>query len=605
MLYLLFMVLAIVYNIIKFRKERDAFLSSIVEAKHASHREMILGHHFYIFIFEAFLALIVAHLITERAKSIGILGLGFVYLFLVFTGFYLYQFFVRYVEKHTHLELYDAFKNHLVRELRVNFAMIMVPILVYSLINWAFQDEVYKEWGSLWFIGLLFNIIFVSVLTIVCSVIIMLRLIPNREITEPEYLEVINRRLEQIEQPSMRVRWIETDIKNAFVVGLKLLSFSNQTMFIGRSLRNSLTLEEFDAVIAHELAHVANRHIHKRVIDLLKNFISVILGIALIMFLVLGISFLYWGEDSYLHTTSTTMWCVGLCLTWLFLNYALLFDTIRSHEFEADGYAVIVLKARYEALESALHKLTTPDELPEYLKAKTQKRGKKNSLAKWMTSLFSTHPELSLRLSFLKHKINTGLPFNYYISPVQKTRRWVGGILNWKVSVPLSAMLVFSIVWTTWTIKRGQEHIAFINKSSPEEIMKNKALVERINSRPLLVGQTLIYFIVKKENEQLLNYFIKNGADKGKTLFYISQLKDFELFQKYYAQFHSDLSDDEYFLILRKTAQMHFTEGYRLLVNAKRFEDLHPVYKEDVSRLHESSENGQRSPASIESEKKD
>ena len=602
MLYLLFMVLAIVYNIIKFRKERDAFITSILEAKHASHREMILGHHFYIFIFEAFLALIVAHLITERAMSVGILGLGFVYLFLVFSGFYLYQFFIRYVERHTQLELYVAFKNHLIKELRVNFAMIMVPILVYSLINWAFQDEVYKEWGSLWFIGILFNIIFVSVLTIVCSVIIMLRLIPNREITEPEYLEVINKRLAQIEQPVMRVRWIETDIKNAFVVGLKLLSFSNQTMFIGRSLRNSLTLEEFDAVIAHELAHVANRHIHKRVIDLLKNFISIILGISLIMFLVLGISFLYWGEDSYLHTTSTTMWCAGLCIIWLFLNYALLFDSIRSHEFEADGYAVIVLGARYEALESALHKLTTTDELPEYLKARTKKQGEKSSFSKLLTRLFSTHPELSQRLSFLKYKINSGLPFNYYVSPAEKTRRWVGGLLNWKVSVPLTAMLVFSIVWTTWTVKRGQEHIAFINKSSPREIMERKELIDRINSRPLLVGQTLMYFIVKKENEELINYFIQKGADKGKTLFYISQLKDFELLQKYYAHFHSELSDDEYFLILRKTAETNSTEGYRLLVNAKRFEDLHPQYKEDVARLHESRGNSKRAPASVESE---
>src|SRR5690606_15081662 len=112
-----------------------------------------------------------------------------------------------------------------------------------------------------------------------CSVILMLRLIPNREITEPEYLAIIDKRLQQIQMENMRVRWIETDIKNAFVVGLKLLRFSNQTMFIGRSLRKTLTIEEFDAVIAHEVAHIANRHIHKRVIELMKNFIVVFFGI--------------------------------------------------------------------------------------------------------------------------------------------------------------------------------------------------------------------------------------------------------------------------------------------------------------------------------------
>src|SRR5690606_24503194 len=125
-------------------------------------------------------------------------------------------------------------------------ALIMLPILVYSVLNWTFQDEEASQKGSLWIVEFLTNIIFVSVLTISCTVIIMLRLLPNREITEPEYLEVINRRLSQIGVPKMRVKWIETDIKNAFVVGLKLLRFSNQTMFIGRNLRTMLTIEEFD-----------------------------------------------------------------------------------------------------------------------------------------------------------------------------------------------------------------------------------------------------------------------------------------------------------------------------------------------------------------------
>lgn len=597
MLYVLFMVLAIAYNLKKFRKERAAFLSSLIDAKNNSHREMILSHHFYIFIFEGFLALIVAHLITERAMQIGILGLGMVYLALFFTGLYLYQFFIRYVEKHTNLELLQSFKSHLIKELRVNFSMIMLPILIYSLINWTFQDSVYEEWGSLWFIGLLFNIIFVSVLTIVCSVILMLRLIPNREITEPEYLDIIDRRLGQIKQPNMRVRWIESDIKNAFIVGLKLLRFSNQTMFIGRSLRTTLTLEEFDAVIAHELAHVANRHIHKRVIDLLKNFISVVIGVGLLMLIIFGVTFLYWGEDAYLHTGTTTMWCVVACLGWMVFNYSLLFDTIRSHEFEADGYAVIELGASFSGLRSALEKLTTPDELPEYLQKLAKKKTEKGMVAKWLARNFSTHPELSQRISFLEYKIAAGLPFNYYISTPQKIRMWLGHLLNWKISVPLAASFVFSIAWMGWNLKTGAQDIRFIANSSREAIIKNREIAKRINSRPQLIGQSLMYFVVRKNDEALIDYFLSKGADKGKTLVYISQLKDFNLLSKYYSRYQNDLSEDDYFLVLRKTAQTNFTEGYRLLVNAKRFEDLNPSYKEDVSRLHQTTT---RKPASTE-----
>jgi hypothetical protein len=94
MLYLLFLLLAVGYNWRKFGKERYAFLSSLMHAQESSHREMILSHHFYIFIFETFISLIVAHIISERAFEIGILGLGLLYLALLVCGFFFYQYFI-------------------------------------------------------------------------------------------------------------------------------------------------------------------------------------------------------------------------------------------------------------------------------------------------------------------------------------------------------------------------------------------------------------------------------------------------------------------------------------------------------------------------------
>jgi Zn-dependent protease with chaperone function len=474
--------------------------------------------------------------------------------------------------------------------------MVMLPILIYAILNWLFQDGVYDEWGSLWFIGLLFNIIFVSVLTIFCTVIIMLRLIPNREITEPEYLEIICHRLQQVGQPNMRIRWIETDIKNAFVVGLKLLSFSNQTMFVGRALRTTLTLAEFDAVIAHELAHVANRHIHKRVIDLMKNFISIIVGLGIIMLVVFGVSFLYWDEDAYLHAGLTTAWVVSLCLAWFVFNYSLLFDTLRSHEFEADAYAVMVLGADLESFKNALGKLTTQDELPEYLARKTRRSGEKGPLSKWLARTFSTHPELSTRISFLEHKLSAKLPFNYYVSTPQRLKHWLGHLLDWRISMPLLASFLITLGWVVWTLKTGSETIAFVNEATIDEIIGNRAVSEMINERPQLVGPTLMYYVVKKRDERLIDHFLSAGAYKGKTLMYVSTLKDYGLLEKYYSRYQAKISDDDYFLVLRKTAQLNFTEGYRLLVNARRFEDLNPSYKETVSRLYQSGHT--RAPAS-------
>jgi Zn-dependent protease with chaperone function len=584
MLYLLFLALAVAYNWKKFRKERFALIESLMAAKSATHREMILSHYYYVFVFEGFLAFIVAHLITEKAFSIGLWELGVVYLVLVFLGFLLYRYFVRYLELQTGLELEKSFRQYLSKELRVNFALVLMPIIIYSIINWTFLDSVYEEWGSLWFIGILMNVIFVSVLTIVCTVVIMLKLIPNREITEPEYLKIINHRLEQINIPKLRVRWIETDVKNAFVVGLKLLSFSNQTMFIGKRLRTMLTLEEFDAVIAHELGHVANRHVHKRVIDLIKNFISVVLGIGFIMFLILGLSFLYWGEDAIFHTKATGIITAIFCLGWLIFNYVLLFDGIRSQEFEADAFAVMELGVDYETWRSTLEKLSAPEDLPDYLIGKVS-QGKKSGTKKWFSKYFSTHPDLHTRFSFLQKKIQEQLPFNYYVSSSQRVRNYLSVLLQWKVAIPLTSAFALVMVWTSLHVRQGLKTVAWIQQATSEEILNNKDLESRINSSPNIIGHSLMYHIVIKQDPKLIDYFLKQGADKGKTLIYIGQTGNFELLQRYYPIYQDQLSEEEFYMILRKTARANFTEGYRYLVNAKRFEDLHPSYKEDVSKL--------------------
>ncbi len=601
MLYILFVAIAVFYNLRKFRKDRDVFLSSLIEAKSVTHREMILSHHFYIFIFEGFLSLIVAHLISEGAMVIGILGLGIVYLTFFFVGLFFYQFFVRYVEKHTNLDLYSSFRAHLIKELRVNFGIIMMPILIYSLISSTFQDSVYEEWGKLWIVGLFFNIIFVSVLTIACSVIIMLRLVPNREIVEQEYLDLINKRLLQINQPNMRVRWIESDIKNAFVVGIKLLSLSNQTMFIGRSLRTTLTLEEFDAVVAHELAHVANRHIQKRVIDVLKNLIFVVFGIIFLMILMGGIFFLYWGEDIHLHSNFMGVVFAVSVPVWALFSYSILFDSIRSHEYEADAYAVMELGASLSGLKSALEKLATNDDVPDYIKSRLKPKAEKGLVSRFLGRYFSTHPEISDRISSVEYKIAGGLPFNYYVSAPKKIRMFLGQLLNLRVVVPVGLSFVACITWIGFQFKTGFESVAFIKKSTTNEIIQNEEIGRKINSHPFIVGESLMYFIVQKKDEDLINHFVQNGADKGKTLMYISSLRDYEMFEKYYSRFQSNLTDDEYFLLLIKVTGSNFTKAHRLLVNSARFETMDPSYKEDIARIFDQRRiSGQRAPASNE-----
>lgn len=592
MLYICFLLLAILYNIKKFRKERDVFISSLVEAKSSSDREMILGHGFYIYIFESFLAFIVAHLITENAWNIGILGLGITYLSLLFIGLFFYQFFIRYLEKQTGLELYESFKKHVIKEIRVSFSMIMLPILVYSIINWAVMDDV-PDGSGFWFVGTVANVIFVSLLTIVCSVIIMLRLIPNREINEPEYLEIINKRLAQIGEPNMRVRWIEADIKNAFVVGLKLLMFSNQTMFIGRSLRKTLTLEEFDAVVCHELAHVANRHIQKRILAHVKMFLGIFIGMILLNLFILMLAVMYWDEMFYLHTDETIAIGVVCSIGWLFFNYVSLFDGIRSHEYEADAYAVLEMGADLNCLKSALLKITSTENVPEYLKRK-QKNKKKNTF--W-SKYFSTHPEISERVSSVSEKLKKNLPYNYYVSPSKKIRLLLGHLFNWKISGLALSVLIVMGFWVKRSISEGIKTIAYIEHAPREELLKDKVLLSKINDKPYILGSSYMYYIVQKKDVELLDHFMEKGADKGRALIYLTGAKDLELLKRYYALYQDELSEGEYFLMLRNAAERNFTDGYRLLVNAHQFEKLSSGYKEDIASLHSKRES-QRSPAS-------
>jgi len=596
MLYTLFLVIAILYNIRKFSKEKAVFIDSLVGAITQEHREMILSHHFHIFIFEAFLGFIVSHLISEGSFVMGLLGFGAVYILLVGFGLWLYQYFLRYIEKSTGLALRQTFNQHLIKEFRVSFGLIILPILVYSLLNWTFQSEDLGEGGGgFWVLEFLVNIIFVSVLTISCTVIIMLRLLPNRDITEPEYLEVIGQRLNQIGMPEMRIKWIETDIKNAFVVGLKLLRFSNQTMFIGRNLRTMLTMEEFDAVIAHELAHVANRHIHKRVIELLKNLISAVMGFCLLLMVTLSFFHLYFGEDLGLYENYVTSVSVITCIGWLFFNYSLFFDTIRSHEYEADAFAVMEMGASLEAFKTALEKLTQVDDIPEYLKARRPKPRKKTAFSK----IFSTHPELSDRINSLEHKISHGLPFNYYVSTPQRIRASLSFILQWKIQVPVVSGFLFFAVWATVRIKEGARFVRFVNEQDPQTILSNELIAKKINQKPHLIGKSLMFYVVQKQNPELIDYFLEKGADPGRTLIYLSETKNFDLFRGYYLGLSQKISQDEYYLVLLRSADVNFTDGYRYLVNSARFDTLSAGYKQDLARTFRPKDK-QRSPASVE-----
>jgi len=595
MLYIVFVIFAFLYNLWKFFREKTVLISSLKQATSESHRHMILAHWYHIFIFELFLGIIVAHFITEKSQPYGVLEFGFIYVILAIIGLAVYQIFLRHLEKISELSLKKNFNHRLLRELRVSYTLIMLPIILYATIDWAFKDSL-EGWGNFWFLGMISNILFVSVLTISCIVVIMLYLIPNREITEPEYLEVIHKHLSAINVQGLRLRWIETDIKNAFVVGIKLFNFSNQTMFVGKKFRELLTIEEFGAVIAHELAHVANRHIQKRMLFIVKNFISGFLGLAIIVPLLFILFYLGLGEDIELYYSRVSQLILGISLSWFLLNYALLFDAIRSQEYEADAFAVMKLGVPFEVFKSTLEKLTATDDLPIYLQQKTKPKKEKKKL-NWIAHHFSTHPNLEERISSLKYKIHHGLPFNYYVSKAARVTHTVTKVFQPKFLAPLMILFIAYGTWLSFSLKEGKRMVNLIKESNSERIMKDYGILSSINKNPFIVGRSLMFYIVFKKDQKLIDFYLARGANPGRTMLYISELKNKELFEHYFSQLGHRLSQEEFYLVLHRTAKNDFTEAYRLLVNSKRFENLDSEQRQNLVDINRDK-HLERSPAS-------
>jgi hypothetical protein len=168
--------------------------------------------------------------------------------------------------------------------------------------------------------------------------------------------------------------------------------------------------------------------------------------------------------------------------------------------------------------------------------------------------------------------------------------------MQWKVSVPMAFGFVLFSIWTTLAIRDGGRLVSFIREQSPQAVLENEFIAENINSKPFLVGKSLMYYIVQRQDPGLIDFYIEKGADPGRTLIYLSETKNFDLFRGYYPSLAQNLSHDEYYLILLKSADVNFTEGYRYLVNSSRFDSLNPDYKAELARNHKPTTD--RRPAS-------
>lgn len=202
--------------------------------------------------------------------------------------------------------------------------------------------------------------------------------------------------------PMPRLEIIETHARNAFASGIDQKSF---TVTVTRGLMNSLTKDELEGVLAHELTHIMNRDVRLLIITII--FTGMIGFAAQLVWSNLRYQFIFSGNRRnkgggilIIMALAFTLW-LGYLLT-LFTRFAI----SRKREYMADAGAVQLTK-KPESMMSALQRIVGRDHIPETT-GDIAMMCIEN--AKPFLGLFSTHPPIEKRINALSAMTNTPVP---------------------------------------------------------------------------------------------------------------------------------------------------------------------------------------------------
>ena len=382
-------------------------------------------------------------------------------------------------------------------------AALLAPFFIFQLLNATLIDP---PTGRIDAVEVLVftmgRIVVLSLFTIVFSVMFMLKMIPNSAVDDKEHLELIRSRLRQIGWQDVRLRWIDIpDFNNAFVVGFKWFGFSNQTMFIGKSLKELLTKDEFDAVICHELGHMANGHLLKRI----TYAFALVMGLVVSLLTSLALSMLLTLAFSDDPATSALIFGGSLLVT-LVLSYVLivswLFRNYRQQEHEADAFAVMQLGIRLEDMEMALRKV-----------AKKFQSARRKSV--W--NPFQTHPEIETRIENVRTKISLGVAYDWNQSVISRMLE-----VTFRAASPRALAMSFTLfivtgLLTHTNVQQNRQYLSMVERGDITELERFGWHDTHINARQyLLFGVTPLEVAVYKGNFEVVQFLVGKGADTAK-----------------------------------------------------------------------------------------
>lgn len=383
-------------------------------------------------------------------------------------------------------------------------AALFAPFCIFQLLNSTLIDPPVGSIDAFEVLVLsIGRIVVLSLLTIVFSVMFMLKMIPNSSIKEEDYLDLIQKRIDQIGWENVRLRWINIpNFNNAFVVGFKWFGFSNQTMFIGKSLRDLLTRDEFDAVICHELGHMASGHLLKRITYGLALLFGLVVSLVSSLIISMILTFVLSNDpatSALIFGASLLFTLVGsymLIVSWMFRNY-------RQQEHEADAFAVMKLGIKVEDLENSLRKVSQ-----KFLQEARKKK---------IWNPFSTHPEIETRIENVREKISRGVDYDWNQSVFSRLME-----VTFRAASPRALAMSFSLFILTGllihtNVMQNKSYLSMIERADMNELKNYKWHDSHINSRLyLLFGTTPLELAVYKTNMEVVRFLISRGADVAK-----------------------------------------------------------------------------------------
>lgn len=203
--------------------------------------------------------------------------------------------------------------------------------------------------------------------------------------------------------PMPRLEIIETHARNAFASGIDQKSY---TVTVTRGLMNSLTKDELEAVLAHELAHILNGDVRLLIITII--FTGMIGFAAQLVWNNIRYSFMFSsGRGRKNGGGAAIMLVIALILGIGYLITLLSrFAISRKREYMADAGAVQLTK-NPEAMMSALMRIAGRAEIPAAGDdiAMMCFENKKRFLG-----MFATHPPIEKRIQSLAETTNTKVP---------------------------------------------------------------------------------------------------------------------------------------------------------------------------------------------------